>query len=122
MSTQDIVIILVLIAILVPAVRTTVVHMKGEGSCCGGPKEKAKKKHIDGTPIDNLTVKIKGMHCDNCKNRIENHLNELDGVVCKVNLPKEMATVKIYSPVEDSKIKETIENLDFEVTSIEHSA
>ena len=31
--------IVIIVIILIPAIRTTVKHMKGEGDCCGGPKE-----------------------------------------------------------------------------------
>lgn len=111
--------IVIIVIILIPAIRTTVKHMKGEGDCCGGPKEKVPKKKIDGPKLRELTVHIEGMHCQNCKNRIEKHLNELDGVICKVNLSKKIAVVSLYQEVEESVIKETIEKLDFTVVGIE---
>ncbi|MCI5640825.1 MAG: heavy-metal-associated domain-containing protein [Lachnospiraceae bacterium] len=111
--------IVIIVIILIPAIRTTVKHMKGEGDCCGGPKEKVPKKKIDGPKLRELTVHIEGMHCQNCKNRIEKHLNELDGVICKVNLNKKIAVVSLYQEVEESVIKETIEKLDFTVVGIE---
>lgn len=80
--------IVIIVIILIPAIRTTVKHMKGEGDCCGGPKEKVPKKKMDGPKLRELTVHIEGMHCQNCKNRIEKHVNELDGVICKVKLNK----------------------------------
>lgn len=111
--------IVIIVIILIPAIRTTVKHMKGEGDCCGGSKEKVPKKKIDGPKLRELTVHIEGMHCQNCKNRIEKHLNELDGVICKVNLNKKIAVVSLYQEVEESVIKETIEKLDFTVVGIE---
>ena len=63
--------IVIIVIILIPAIRTTVKHMKGEGDCCGGPKEKVPKKKMDGPKLRELTVHIEGMHCQNCKNRIE---------------------------------------------------
>ena len=105
--------------ILIPAIRTTVKHMKGEGDCCGGPKEKVPKKKIDGPKLRELTVHIEGMHCQNCKNRIEKHVNELDGVICKVKLNKKIAVVSLYKDVDESLIKDTIEKLDFTVVGME---
>ena len=102
--------IVIIVIILIPAIRTTVKHMKGEGDCCGGPKEKVPKK---------LTVHIEGMHCQNCKNRIEKHVNELDGVICKVKLNKKIAVVSLYKDVDESLIKDTIEKLDFTVVGME---
>ena len=105
--------------ILIPAIRTTVKHMKGEGDCCGGPKEKVPKKKMDGPKLRELTVHIEGMHCQNCKNRIEKHVNELDGVICKVKLNKKIAVVSLYKDVDESLIKDTIEKLDFTVVGME---
>jgi copper chaperone CopZ len=60
------------------------------------------------------------MHCDNCKNRVERHLDDIDGVVAKVNLAKKQAEVSLYKDgVPDDLIKNTIEALDFQVTSME---
>ena len=101
--------IVIIVIILIPAIRTTVKHMKGEGDCCGGPKEKLRE----------LTVHIEGMHCQNCKNRIEKHVNELDGVICKVKLNKKIAVVSLYKDVDESLIKDTIEKLDFTVVGME---
>ena len=119
MSSQDIIIVLVLVIILVPAIKSTITHMKGEGACCGGPKEKPVKKKLPGKPVHKLIVHIEGMQCDNCKNRVEKHLDELDGVIAKVKLSKKIAEVSLYQDVEEELIRDTIERLDFEVVGIE---
>ena len=119
MSSQDFIIVVILVIILVPAVRSAITHMKGEGACCGGPKEKPVKKKLPGKPIHKLIVHIEGMHCDNCKNRVEKHLDELDGVIAKVKLSRKLAEVSLYKEVDEALIKNTIEKLDFEVTGIE---
>lgn len=111
--------IVIIVIILIPAIRTTVKHMKGEGDCCVGPKEKVPKKKMDGPKLRELTVHIEGMHCQNCKNRIEKHVNELDGVICKVKLNKKIAVVSLYKDVDESLIKDTIEKLDFTVVGME---
>ena len=114
----NVIIIIILIVILVPAVRTMITHMKGEGSCCGGPKEKVPKKKIKGTKLGEYLVDVEGMHCVNCKNRIEKNLNELDGIICKVNLEKKQAVVSCYQEVPEDIIIAAIEKLDFTVTGI----
>ena len=119
MSSQDFIIVVILVIVLVPAIRSTITHMKGEGECCGGPKEKPVKKKLPGKPIHKLIVHIEGMHCDNCKNRVEKHLDELDGVIAKVKLSRKLAEVSLYKEVDEALIKNTIEKLDFEVTGIE---
>ncbi len=118
MNTQDIIIVLILAVILIPAVKSTLTHMKGEGSCCGGPKEKVPKKKLPGKPVNVYTVHIEGMHCSNCKNRIEKHLNEIPDVIAKVNLSSDTAKVSVYGDTSKETIRETIEKLDFMVTEL----
>ncbi len=119
MNAQTLLIVVILIIVLIPAITSTWKHMKGEGDCCGGPKEKPVKKKIDGPKLREITVHIEGMHCQNCKNRIEKHLDELDGVVAKVNLNKKTAVVSVYKEMDDSVIRDVIESLDFTVVSVE---
>ena len=115
---QNLLIIVILLVILIPAALTAVKHMKGEGSCCGGPKEKVPRKKLDAPKLGAYQVAIEGMHCQNCKNRIEKHLNELDGVVSKVNLEKKTALVTYCRPVEPETIRKVIEDLDFTVVDL----
>lgn len=82
-------------------------------------KGKGTKEKMDGPKLRELTVHIEGMHCQNCKNRIEKHVNELDGVICKVKLNKKIAVVSLYKDVDESLIKDTIEKLDFTVVGME---
>ena len=116
---QNAIIILILVIILIPAVMTSVKHLKGEGDCCGGPKEKVPKKKIKGTVLYRYNVVIDGMHCTNCKNRVEKNLNLIEPVVSKVDLEKKTAVVSCYGEVDADTIRKVIEDLDFTVVSIE---
>ena len=62
------------------------------------------------------TVVIEGMHCHKCVERCEKALNSLEGVSAIVNLDNKTATIE--GDVSDNLIKETIEDLGFEVVSI----
>lgn len=115
MNSSNIIITVILIVILIPAVRGAVTHMKGEGSCCGGPKEKASRKKIKGKPVAVLTIPIDGMQCNNCKNRVENAINGLDGVVAKVSLGKKQAKVYCYQDIDEELIKNKIEGSGYHV-------
>lgn len=115
MNAQSLMILIILVIVLIPAVKSTVTHLKGDGACCGGPKERAKKKVIKGTKLSELRIPVEGMHCVNCKNRIENHLNALDGVVAKVNMEKKLAVVSLYAEVSRESIVKTIEDLGYRV-------
>lgn len=118
MKTQDLLILIVLALILIPAIRGAVTHMKGEGSCCGGPKEKAKRKHLPGKPKQVYHLQIEGMSCANCKNRIENRLNEIPDVTASVKLSSGTARVSVYGETQESILRETVEKLGYKVTEV----
>ena len=119
MNTSSIVIIILLVIILIPAVRLSITHMKGEGDCCGGPKQKAPRKRIKGQKMGELIVHIDNMKCVNCKNRVETVLDELDGVVAKVNLDKKIAVVSLYKDVDEAVIRQTVEGQGYKVSGID---
>ncbi|MGI6011639.1 MAG: heavy-metal-associated domain-containing protein [Ruminococcus sp.] len=114
------VIILVLLAIIILiAARTALKHAKGEGGCCGGGSTvKAKKKKLEGPVVARKVMTIEGMHCENCKNAVENRLNRLEGVAAKVNLKKKTALISLDRRVDDEVLKEAVDGLDYQVISI----
>ncbi len=115
MKSQDIIIAVLLLVILIPAIRSTVTHMKGEGSCCGGPKEKAKRKRLPGKPRREYRLRIDGMSCQNCVNRIENRLNEIPDVTARVKLSSGSARVWVYGDTGEDVICQTVEKLGYQV-------
>lgn len=109
----------ILIVIIILAISPTIRHIRGQGSCCGGGDEVIKEtKTLDAPKIGEIEVLIEGMHCENCKNRIERRINKYEGVVCKVNLRKKKAVIGYSRPVDQEEIKRAIESLDFQVTDI----
>jgi len=65
-----------------------------------------------------VTLKVTGMTCAACSNRIEKALNKMDGVEANVNLAMEKATVK-YDPAKQSvaDIQTKIVNLGYGVAT-----
>ncbi len=65
------------------------------------------------------TIKIEGMTCGHCVESVTTALNTLEGVTdVKVDLEGNKATVEVED-VEDKDIKETIEDIGFDVVGIE---
>ena len=65
-------------------------------------------------------LKIEGMHCENCANRIKNVLEKVDGVnEVEVSLEDKCATVRYENDINTDQLKDKVENLDFEVVGIE---
>lgn len=117
MST--VIIILILVVIVILSIKSSLKHFKGQGGCCGGSdSRKPKKKKLDNPIVATKIITIEGMHCDNCKNRVEKAINSLDGAVGKVNLNKKIATVSMSNPITDDTLKSVIESLDFKVIDI----
>ncbi len=94
MNTVDIIIIVVIAAVFVGAAALWAYGKRNgqicSGDCsrckggCNGNKKAAKAKNKDNYAYSQ-TFKISGMTCSNCAKRIENELNELDGVWADVN-------------------------------------
>ena len=60
------------------------------------------------------TIQIEGMQCNHCKMSVEKALNSIEGVTkVEVNLENKSATIEIEKDIEDSKIKEVIEEAGF---------
>lgn len=120
---SDVIIILILIVILGFAVKSSIKHFKGEGACCGGGSgqvktKRPKKKKLDGPVIGTRTIKISGMHCQNCVNSVTRALNSLDGVSAKVSLRDNSAEVAFDRSVEEDRLRRAVEDAGFEVLSI----
>lgn len=68
--------------------------------------------------MKNITIKIKGMGCQNCVNAVTESLTELDGVSkVNVSLEKELAEVEFdESKINESKMIEAIKELEYEAS------
>ena len=91
-------------------------HFKN-GGCCGGESTVKSKKKLNKV-IGTRTVKIEGMTCENCANRVEWAINDIDGLVGKVNLKKHQAVVSMEKDVDNAVIKAAIEKAGYDVIEI----
>ena len=55
------------------------------------------------------------MHCEHCKNRVEEVVNDIKGVAGRVNLKKGELTVFYAEDVSDEVIRERIERAGYTV-------
>ena len=64
-------------------------------------------------------VKIEGMSCEHCVNKVKNALMNIDGVKgVKVNLAKKEAIISSNNKLDKEMIKKLIENLDYKFIDI----
>lgn len=118
---ENYIIIAVLVVAVVVGARSSWKHFKGQGGCCGGgsAEPKVKKKTLKDPVIAVKVLHIEGMHCENCKNRVERQINQLDGASAKVNLRKHEAVVSMSREIGDEELKTVVEAADYKVTGIE---
>lgn len=114
---ENVIIILVIAVIVAIGIRSTVRHFKGQGCCCGGSSYRPRKKKLPRT-IYQKSFKVDGMHCENCKKRVEEVVNDIKGVAGKVNLRKGELTVFYAEKVDDEFIVSRIEKAGYTVTEI----
>ncbi len=110
----DYIIIGILAVIVVIGVIYTIKHFKGEGGCCGGGSYKPRKKKLSNV-LYQKTFKVDGMHCEHCKNRVEEVINDIKGIAGKVDLKKGELTVSYAEDVNDEIIKARIEKHGYQV-------
>lgn len=116
----NLIVIAVLLVIAFFAVKSTTKHFKGEGSCCGGgcsdcEGAKPKNKKLEGEKIAERVLRIEGMHCEHCKNAVEQEINKIDGAAAKVNLRKNTAVVSMEREIADEELIAAVERAGFKV-------
>ena len=117
----NVIIIAALAVILAVAIKSSLSHIKGEGGCCGGGSSGIKEpdKKLSETVINTKVIKIDGMHCENCTNRVKRAINSIDGVSAKLDLKKKQAVIKYEKAVPDDTLVREIENLGYKVVSVQ---
>lgn len=115
---ENMIIICVLLFVLVFALLRAKKHFRGGGCCGSGGNTIREKKELDAPIIGQKVLTIEGMTCENCEIRVENALNRLNGVLCKVNWKKKTATVSYSVEVSDEDLKAAVEKRGYQVTSI----
>lgn len=64
-------------------------------------------------------LSIEGMSCGHCTSRVEKALNELEGVkVVSVSVEDKNAVIELKENITDEVLKETIEEIGFDVLNV----
>lgn len=113
---ENAIIVAILLVLMVVALLRVKKHFKG--GCCGGGSVVRVRKELSAPKLGEKRLIIEGMHCENCQARIENAINRMDGVACRVNLRKKTAVVAYSEPVSDELLKDSVEKLGYKVKEI----
>lgn len=66
--------------------------------------------------MKNIVIKVTGMHCSGCENRIKNVLSDIEGVEeVKANYKDGIVTINANESIDVSILNEKIEDLGFNV-------
>lgn len=115
----NVIIVLLILAAIVFAVRSSILHFKGQGACCGGGSETiAPEKTLEGKVVCEKTAAVEGMVCKNCAAHVQNALNALDGVSAKVNLKKAEVQIRAVRDVSDEEIRKAVSEAGYGVGKI----
>ncbi|MDO4322403.1 MAG: heavy metal-associated domain-containing protein [Lachnospiraceae bacterium] len=101
------IIILVILVIAVLAVRSYVKKL-AHGCCGAGGDDEPVIKAADMNPAHypySATVGIEGMTCKNCRQRVENALNKLDGIWAEVSLKEKSAFIRSKTEIDMDELR-----------------
>lgn len=110
----NIIIGVILLVIAFFAVRASIKHFKGQGSCCGG-SDKPEKKKLDGKVVKTYDFKVEDMHCQNCVNSVTNTINSVEGAVGTVSLGKKSAKISCDREIDLDALKLKLHQKGYEL-------
>lgn len=116
----DMIIVILVIVLLGFALKGSLKHFKGDGSCCGRSHESLdmQEKKSTSPVIGKKLLKIEGMHCDNCVKQVMDAINKIDGVSAKVDLQSQTATIFYDREINDHELYQAVENAGYHIQSI----
>lgn len=109
---EDIIVIVVIVALVAVGIYSAVKHLKRRSGCCGSGDYRPKKKKLPKV-LYKKTFKVSGMHCEHCKGRVEEVVNDIPGVAGSVNLKRGELTVSYAQDVEDDAIRRKLERVGY---------
>lgn len=117
---SNLIVIIILILIVILAAGGSIAHFKGQGACCGGggKVKKIRPQKLDHV-IDTKIIKIDGMVCDHCSERISNALNSIDGINARVERRKGRAIIKLGREMDVTVLNKVITDLGYQVLEIQ---
>ena len=113
--------VLIIVAIAAVCVFAVVSYIKRLGKgCCGSGGGEIGEKIVKSTEgfTHEYRVKIGGMHCEKCADRIAAAFNRQDGVFAQVDFRDGTADIKSREPIPELMIRTTVIGLDYTVEDI----
>lgn len=119
----NLIIILILVAICAYGVKTYANNLSH--GCCGTGGSTEKKIRVQDRNAAHypycVKIGIDGMTCSHCKLRVENALNEKEGVWAQVDLKNNSATVHMKQPLTEDEIRNSVRQAGYTVTNYQEA-
>ena len=107
----NVIIIGILVIFVFIGLSSTIKHFAGKGGCCGGGSSvKIKKKKLSRI-VAKKVIFVEGMTCKHCKARVEEVVNDIQGVSGSVNLKKGEVLLSFENEITDKKLTEIYERI-----------
>lgn len=125
MNAPTLIIIVVIAILMVFAVRHAYRVFSLKDDCCGGGPKAPKAKKVAVVTVEDtdeanypysLDVRVKGMTCEKCVERVQNALNAQPGTWATVDLASGAAHILAKSPIDRDAIERAVEDAGYYVS------
>lgn len=116
----DIIIFLIVILMMALALKGSVKHFKGQGSCCtvSSPMTGVEAKRLDEVTRRRRLV-VTGMHCTHCEDRLRKALDGITGAaVEKIGWKDGIVVLDLNRDVSDDLLRRVVEGEGYNLESI----
>ncbi len=105
--------------VVMNALRLRLVKLDKASSMKSVTKKHSAEEKTNKEENEKMIIRIEGMMCMHCKNRVEKALNAIDGVSAEADLENNLAKVILSKPVDEQILIKAIEDSDYKVLAIE---
>ena len=95
----------------------TVRHFMGKGGCCCGGDYKPRRKKLSHV-MGQKTFRVEGMHCQHCKARVEEAVNDIHGAAGRADWKKGLLTVRYSQPLDEEALRLRVEKAGYHITEL----
>lgn len=114
---KDYIILALIVLVAFIGIIETVKHFTRRSGCCGGGGYKIKRKRLRSV-VAKKKFKVEGMKCSACAQRVEETVNDIEGVSGRVDLRTSTLTVSYSRDVDDALITSRLDRLGYKISKI----
>lgn len=125
MNAPTLIIIVAIVILMVFALRRAYRVFSLKDDCCGGGPKAPKAKKVAAVTVEDtdeanypfsLDVKVKGMTCEKCVDRVQNALNAQPGTWARVDLASDTAHILAKAPIDRDVVERAVEDAGYYVS------